>query len=155
ENRSFDHYFGTFPGADGATSGNTSTGQTVQLSQAPDRTPWDIGHDWGDAHLAMNGGAMDQFDLVGKGKRNGYLLPYTQMTEADIPNYFAYARRFVLADHMFSSLTGASFPNHLFTVAAQAGRAIGNPTSNTTWGCDADDAVTVTTMQADGTRKAV
>src|SRR5438093_5278738 len=44
ENRSFDHYFGTFPGADGATSGRTSKGQSVSLAHSPDITPYDLGH---------------------------------------------------------------------------------------------------------------
>ena len=143
ENRSFDHYFGTFPGADGATSGKTSDGQRVPLEHSPDITPYDIGHSYDDAILAMHEGKMDGFDLVQNGHENGYLLPYTQMREADIPNYFFYARNFVLADRMFSSLSGPSFPNHLYTVAAQSGGAIDNPIPtaglNTSWGCDADD----------------
>ncbi|MBZ5720789.1 MAG: hypothetical protein LAO03_10455 [Acidobacteriia bacterium] len=149
ENRSFDTYFGTFPGADGATTGITSTGQTVPLERTPDRTPYDIGHDWEDAVRAMNNGKMDRFDLVKKGNSNGYMLPYTQMTQAEIPNYFAYAQKFVLADRMFSSLSGPSFPNHLYTVASQAGGALNNP-KGLTWGCDADDDVTVPVMDAQG-----
>src|SRR5579859_3066920 len=43
ENRSFDHRFGTFAGANGATSGPISTGQIIQLGTTPDRTPRDIG----------------------------------------------------------------------------------------------------------------
>src|SRR5262245_52434500 len=31
ENRTFDNYFGLFPGADGATSGQTCDGQTIPL----------------------------------------------------------------------------------------------------------------------------
>ena len=31
ENRTFDHYFGTFPGADGTTTGLISSGQRVTL----------------------------------------------------------------------------------------------------------------------------
>lgn len=67
---------------------------------------------------------MDKFDLIIKsnnrkpGNKNGDFLAYTQLKQRDIPNYFAYAHDFVLADHMFSSLHGASFPNHLYTVAA-------------------------------------
>src|SRR6266849_2519633 len=38
ENRTFDNYFGTFPGADGATSGSISTGEVVPLGHAPDVT---------------------------------------------------------------------------------------------------------------------
>src|SRR5215472_18945273 len=44
ENRTFDNYFGTFAGADGATSGTISTGDTIPLGHTPDRTPRDISH---------------------------------------------------------------------------------------------------------------
>ena len=148
ENRSFDQYFGTFPGADGATSGTTSSGKTVPLGQTPDKMPYDLGHEWKDAHLAIDSGKMDKFDLVTNGAQ---LLPYTQMRQADIPNYFAYAHQFVLADHMFSSLAGPSFPNHLYTVAAQSGGAIGNPNDpKIIWGCDADPTSTVSVMDSSG-----
>ena len=150
ENRTFDTYFGTFPGAVGATTGMISNGQIVKLGHTPDRTPYDLGHSYKDAVTAINGGKMNQFDLVKNGSVNGVLLPYTQMTAADIPNYFAYAHSFVLGDHMFSSLTGPSFPNHLYTVAGQSGGAVNNPTSDAAWGCDADDNVTVTVKQSDG-----
>jgi phospholipase C len=127
ENRTFDSYFGTFPGADGATSGKTSDGKVVPLSRTPDIMPFDLGHSWSETIRAMDGGKMDRFDRVENGTLGGTLLPYSQMTEAEIPNYFAYARSFVLADRMFSSLTGPSFPNHLYTVAAQSGGAVSNP----------------------------
>jgi phospholipase C len=150
ENRSFDTYFGTFPGADGATYGKTSDGTRVKLGITPDETPYDIGHTSGEAFEASNRGQMDHFDLIRNGIVSHYLLPYTQMTENQIPNYFAYARNFVLADRMFSSLNGPSFPNHLYTVAAQAGGAINNPVSSETWGCDADDDVLVDVMDSTG-----
>jgi Phosphoesterase family len=35
ENRTFDNYFGTFPGANGATSGMISTGEVIPLGHAP------------------------------------------------------------------------------------------------------------------------
>lgn len=152
ENRSFDTYFGTFPGADGATSGTTSDGVVVQLGHAPDRTPYDLGHTWQDAMIAMNGGLMNKFDQVSDGSVAGYMLSYTQMREGDIPNYFAYARRFTLADRMFSSLAGPSFPNHLFTVAAQSGGVLDNPYPfRYSWGCDAEDIETVLVRKSDGT----
>jgi phospholipase C len=67
---------------------------------------------------------MDRFDLIAGGNVNGDFLAYTQYNERDIPNYFAYARHFVLADAFFSSLEGPSFPNHLYTVGAQSDGAI-------------------------------
>src|ERR1700730_4946175 len=98
ENRTFDNYFGTFPGANGATYGTLSTGVVVPLGQAPDVLPRDISHSYQSAVLAIDGGAMDRFDLIPGANKNGDLLAYTQYTEADIPNYFAYAQTFVLAD---------------------------------------------------------
>src|SRR5262249_10990505 len=92
ENRTFDHYFGTFPGADGATTGTISTGATVVLGQAPDRTPRDISHSFQSAVLVINGGEMDRFDLIPGANQNGDYLAYTQYHEADLPNYFTYAR---------------------------------------------------------------
>jgi phospholipase C len=48
----------------------------------------------------------------------------------EIPNYWEYARRFVLCDRFFSSLAGPSEPNHLYTVAAKSGGLVNNPTYN-------------------------
>jgi phospholipase C len=151
ENRSFDNFFGTFPGADGATSGPISTGEMMSLGHSPNVMPHDIGHDWGSAHTAMNAGRMDRFDLVGQAKGpSGEILSMTQMLDSDIPNYWSYAEHFVLADRMFSSLAGPSFPNHLYTVAAQSGGAINVP-KGPTWGCDADDTEVVEVMDQKGT----
>jgi len=146
ENRAFDNYFGTFPGADGATTGVIHTGEVISLSRQPDMTH-DIGHSFFDAVTAINGGAMNQFDLISGGED---LSGYSQYLEEDIPNYWAYARYFTLADQMFSSLTGPSFPNHLYTIAAQSGRAINNPNSGI-WGCDAQLTARVQLLNVDGT----
>src|SRR5262249_11380352 len=76
-------------------------------------------------------------------------LSMTQFLAGDIPNYWSYAEHFALADHMFSSLAGPSFPNHLYTVAAQSAGAINNPDSFT-WGCDADERTTVAVLGSNG-----
>jgi phospholipase C len=154
ENRTFDNYFGTFPGADGATSGKISTGEVIPLRHAPDMMPRDIDHSYQAAVEAIDGGAMDRFDLIMGGNVNGDYLAYSQYTESDIPNYFAYARNFVLADAFFSSLEGPSFPNHLYTVGAQSNRAINNPStppnSPARWGCDAAASSRVQTLEEPG-----
>lgn len=153
ENRTFDNYFGTFPGANGATSGMISTGRVIPLGHAPDKTPRDISHAYDAAVTAIDGGRMDKFDLIAGGNQNGDYLAYTQYVEADMPNYFSYARNFVLADNMFSSLTGPSFPNHLYTVGAQSGGAINNPrNSQGRWGCDAPSNSDVEVMDDAGNR---
>lgn len=151
ENRTFDNYFGTFPGANGATTGTISTGDVIPLGQAPDVLPRDISHSFQSAVLAMDDGAMDKFDLIPGANRDGDYLAYTQYTENDIPNYFAYARHFVLADEFFSSLSGPSFPNHLYTVGAQSNGAINNPgNSQGRWGCDSPDNSRVQVMDDEG-----
>jgi phospholipase C len=150
ENRSFDTYFGTFPGADGARTGMISTGERIPLRRGTDRMARDIGHDWEDARQAMHEGRMDRFDLVRDGNHRNDFLSMTQFVAADIPNYWSYAEHFVLADHMFSSLAGPSFPNHLYTVASQSAGAINNPNSFV-WGCDADEHTTVEVLRPNNT----
>ena len=71
----------------------------------------------------------------------------SQFTQADIPNYFAYAQYFVLADNAFSSIEAESFPNHLYTVAASSGGVIGNPPLP---GCDSPPWVTVQAIDSQG-----
>ncbi|MGA8150488.1 MAG: alkaline phosphatase family protein [Terriglobales bacterium] len=140
ENHSFDNYFGTFPGANGATSGRNSLGQIIKLGRMPDQPLYDPPHTWFGFITVMDGGKMDQFDLPHNVGPNGSAA-YSQLTAADIPNYFSYAHNFVLADAMFSSLHGDSYPNHLYSIAAQSGGALQGPTQSTTgtakWGCDA------------------
>lgn len=148
ENRSFDSYYGTFPGANGATSATISTGQTIQMGHQGDQLPHDItGHGWWDAITGEDGIKMDRFDLVVAGSTNGDYLGFTQLYQADIPNYWKYAKNFVLADNMFSSLNGASFPNHLYTIAAQSGGVWNNTLQingkGQLWGCDANPGTQV------------
>lgn len=156
ENRTFDTYFGTYPGADGATSAVISTGQTIHLAHTPDPAPRDIsGHGWFDAITGMNGGRMDHFDVIPGANDNGDRLGLTQLTQKDIPNYFTYAQNFVLADRMFSSLQGASFANHLYMVAGQSGGAFTVPAMGSitpkAWGCDSPDGTTVKVEDEDQT----
>jgi phospholipase C len=157
ENRSFDTYFGQFPGANGVTTGRISTGQVIPLSHTPDQTTRDIDHGWNSAVTAIDHGQMDKFDLIPGGNQNGDYLAYSQMGQADIPNYWTYAQNFVLADNMFSSLQGPTFPNHLYIMAGQSANVISNPKFFTTgtntwmnWGCDAQPQVRVTTLNAQG-----
>lgn len=154
ENRSFDEYFGKFPGADGATRGRISTGQLVTLRQTPDRLPYDLGHSWKDTHTAMDNGKMDKFDLVAFGNVNGVMMGYTQMNQSSIPNYWSYAQHFALGDKMFSSLAGPSFGNHLYSIGAQSAGVIGIP-NNRTWGCDAPATTTVSVMDLQGKKSRV
>ncbi len=150
EGRSFDHYFGTYVGAQGAIQGLTSYGALVPLAQAADQAPYVLGDGFADTVNAIDNGRMDRFDLIANGNLNGDLLPFTQFQQADIPNYWSLAQTYSLGDHMFSALSGPSFPNHLYTIAADSVGITDNPVNtNPTdltlprWGCDADPASTV------------
>jgi phospholipase C len=146
ENRTFDNYFGTYPGANGAATAVDSEGETIPLQHEKDSIP-DIEHAPQGTRMAYDSGKMDQFDLLNS-ETTTYPMrqanPYannslTQLYQSDIPNYWLYAQNFVLGDNMFSSLMGPSFPNHLYTIAAQSGGAIDNPVDNPKlngWGCD-------------------
>lgn len=155
ENRSFDHYFGQFPNADGAIKGKISTRQIIPLTHAWDMLSYDLDHTWSGTVTGINGGKMDGFDLEDRGNANGQFMAYTQMAQGDIPNYWSYAQHFVLGDHMFSSQEGPSFSNHLYTIAAQGGGAISIPVIGNKgqtvqeWGCDSPSYAFVQDMDPD------
>jgi len=153
ENRSFDNYFGTFSGADGATTGQISTGEIINLGHTPDQVR-DVQHNWNGAHWAIDNGKMDRFDQIWQANINKDYIAYTQLQQSDIPNYFNYASAFTLADHMFSSIKSDSFPAHLYAVAASSGGVMDVPYSQVTkdppWGCDADSTTTVRQLDTIG-----
>ena len=139
ENRSFDHLFGTMPGVNGATQGKLSSGRTIPLSHAPDMSG-NYAHDWVSVLKAIDDGKMDAFDTTFGCGTPKYLC-YSQYNEKDIPNYFAYAKNYLIADNFFSSLTGPSFPNHQYTIASQSNGGVSNPKRkgrdlSYKWGCD-------------------
>ena len=150
ENRTFDDYFGAFPGANGANGRGfiKKNGVKTQITlNAGQDSPANYTHQWGPAHTAYDNGAMDAFNLAASNCGTSPYLCYQQMSQAGIPNYWSYAQHFVLNDTTFSSLTGPSFPNHQFTIAGGSGvdiqhSAIGNP-SLSPWGCTSSSSNTV------------
>ncbi len=150
ENHTFDNYFGSFPGAEGTTTAVTSHG-TITVGEAPDKTPRDMCHMHSCALTDYDTGKMDGWDAVTGTSVNGDNLAYAQYLEKDIPNYWKYARTFTLADHFFANVLGPSFPGHMFTLAAQAGWAYGNPATQIYWpywGCDQASGTTLPTEDA-------
>ncbi len=146
ENRSFDHYFGTFPGADGIP---TDHGVPLVCSPDPktraclhpyhDRRDRNVGgpHNHLNAVHDVNHQQMDGF--VGQARavlkkncgpdpnqpgcvKGGRIDVMGYHTAREIPNYWAYARNFVLQDHMFQPNTSWSLPAHLFQVSAWSAR---------------------------------
>jgi len=139
ENRSFDSYFGTFPGADGIPMKNgvptvcvddPQTGQCV--APYPDHADVNGGgpHSAPNAAADIDGGKMDGFIGQAQSGRKGCLDPTDPActnsaapdvmgyhTESDIPNYWTYAKDFVLQDQMFEPNASWSLPAHLFLVS--------------------------------------
>lgn len=147
ENRSFDHYFGRYPGVDGATEGDTMNcssfddAGTIPLKDAPAVIPHDLGHAFYPGLLSINGGKMNGFNCISLGED---LTGYTQYDRDSLPLYWAYADRYVIADHFFTSMYGPTFPEHLYTVAAQSYGIVDNKSTTTTEGnyCDDPDEYT-------------
>ena len=148
ENRSFDSYFGTFPGADGIPmkDGVPTVCVPDALTHRCVRPYHDSGPiNAGGPHTAeaaiadIGGERMDGFinqaEAIAARNRPACLQsPYDPHCGAapdtmmgyrdgrDIPNYWAYARNFVLQDHMFEPNLGWSLPSHLFMVSGWSAR---------------------------------
>jgi phospholipase C len=157
ENRSFDNLFNGFPGADTVQSGRIHTGQIVPLQPVSLAAPYDVSHLANDFVFSYDGGAMDGFDFVGTGGgrlsasgRHGPFPQYAYVPPSDNAEYFALARRYVLADRMFSSQIDASFTAHQYLIAAQSSGSVDNPPTGP-WGCDAPADDLVPTIQPDRT----
>jgi phospholipase C len=137
ENRSFDSYFGAFPGADGipmrAGVPSVCVPQPSRHScQRPyvDHADTNTGGPHGAAAAKQDiaGGTMSGFlAATGSGRCTSLVDPYCSTTltpdvlgyhtGSDIPNYWTYAKQFVLQDHMFEPNASWSLPEHLFQVS--------------------------------------
>ena len=156
ENRTFNNYFATYPGAEGATEGGTlrcrqsgcKDGPVVALGPARDVQPHDLTHCFRCGLTAINGGEMNGFNQMNgaiptdaaKATLYGHdLSGYVYFDRSGLPNYWAYADRFVLADHFFTSMYGPTLPEHLYTVAAQANGIVDNKSTTDHEGSYCDD----------------
>ncbi len=138
ENRSFDSYFGTFPGADGIPMKDgqptvcvpdPATGQCVKPYHDTNDKNAGGPHGQSNATADINGGRMDGFigqaemskkkcaanDPACSSGENTDVMGYH--TDAEISNYWDYAKNFVLQDHLFESNASWSLPSHLFMVS--------------------------------------
>ena len=154
ENRSFDTYFGTYPGADGIPMKNGQP--TVCLPEPgggcgkPFHDAQDVNgggpHSQNNATADIDGGKMDGFIMQAAAGRRGCANPTnpscTNSATPDvmgwkdareIPNYWTYANNFVLQDHMFEPNASWSLPEHLFMVSEWSAHCtrVGDPTSCT------------------------
>ncbi len=143
ENRSFDEYYGMYPGVDGLPRQNGQFTVCAPDAQGscikPFHDPTDANsggpHGQVDATADVNGGKMDGFvKEAEKGARgckdpndpactNGAHEDVMGYKDArDIPNYWAYARGYTLQDHMFEPNASWSLPEHLFLVSEWAAK---------------------------------
>jgi phospholipase C len=139
ENRSFDSYFGTFPGADGIPMRNGIPTVCVPnprtgACERPYVDHADVNgggpHGAASATADIDSGKMDGFIAQAVDAKKGCADPTNPAcsssavsdvvgyhTQSDIPNYWTYAKDFVLQDHMFEPNASWSLPAHLFLVS--------------------------------------
>lgn len=126
ENRTFDDYFGLYPGADGTRIGKILVDgktHTIPLQPAIDLHR-DISHGFIPALMGIDGGRMDGFNTIQGGQDLG---GYEEFRRDSLPAYYAYADRFVLGDRFFTSMYGPTNPEHLYTVSASSKGIVDNP----------------------------
>ena len=128
ENRSFDHYLGWLPGADGRQKGlryKDDAGHYHATHHLQDRSGCgynDPDHSFEGGRLQFNGGRLDGFR---RGDNDDFALGY--YTEADLPLFGPLLKQATTFDRYFCSILGPTYPNRLYTHAAATDRI-----SNTT-----------------------
>jgi phospholipase C len=125
ENRSFDHFLGWLPGADGKQAGLqfADAAGTAQPTHplAPDFTGCphpDPDHSYHGARTEYDGGKMDGFLRAGSND----ILSIGYYTEQDLPFFSALARHYTTFDRYFCSFLGPTFPNRFFLYSANTDR---------------------------------
>src|SRR5690349_20858478 len=138
ENRSFDTYFGTYPGADGIPMHHGVPTVCVPNPSGGCTRPY---HDTADINGGGPHGEANAVTDIDGGKMDGFIRerdaahgtcrfandPACSLgakpdvmgyhTGAELPNYWAYAKNFVLQDHMFEPVKSWSLPDHLYLVS--------------------------------------
>ncbi len=143
ENKSYDAYFGTFPGGNdipaSACIPDPVHGGCVKPYHASNESPEGGPHGTEAAIADVDGGKMDGFLAqseekhgctqtggCGKCKKSKKKKENSECAKEvlsyrdarDIPNYWAYAHNYVLQDDMFESVASWSMPEHLAMVSA-------------------------------------
>ncbi len=172
ENRSFDNFFATFPGANGATRGKEKVKdngkwitKSVKLKAGNLLLPSDITHCRAAFLLAYDGGKMDGFNLERRGpcgrggtiggSKPAKLYPYQYVQPAQIAPYWDIANQWVLADAMFQTQGSGSFTAHQDlirggTMIDSTESIVDNP-SGMPWGCDASKNTDTNLLNTNGT----
>src|SRR6202162_3860438 len=136
ENRSFDHYFGSYRGVRGFSDQSMAFQQPdpantiaapigvllpfhLDTSTTDAACTHDITHDWVPQHQSWNNGAMNGFVTSRLAiNPNDAVLSMGYYNRADLPYYSALADAFTICDNYFCSVIGPTDPNRLYSVAA-------------------------------------
>jgi phospholipase C len=161
ENRSFDNFFATFPGADGATEGlmKTPSGDKAVALQESRLEMDSLGHEHYSFELEFDRGKMDGFNLVKRELPHGVKVKsgtyaYRYVNPDDIAPYWTMAKQYVLADHMFSTQSSSSFTAHQDLIAG--GTPVGDGANvidfplPSSWGCNAPPGTVTSVITATG-----
>ena len=124
ENRSFDHYLGWLPKADGRQAGLSYVDahgvRHATHPLAPDFQGCGHlipGHLWNQARVQFAGGRCDGFLAAGSGN-DTYAIGYYR--ERDLPFTPHLVREFTTCDRWFASLLASTNPNRAYAHAAQS-----------------------------------
>jgi phospholipase C len=161
ENRSFNDFFATFPGADGSTIGEAEKApacgfdkeKTIKLQERGLVLPSDLGHSYQDYVTSRDGGKMDGFDLVPGTTGPQCAYPYMYTNPAQIKPYWDMAKQYVLAEHMFTTQGSSSFTAHQDLIAGgtviSPNEALVNLPTGLPWGCDASPGTKTSLISKD------
>lgn len=120
QNRSFDHLFGTFPGANGIKPGvpgftqTDAAGASVTPQLLTVTATADLPHSRGEFLRVWDVGKMDKYALF-----NGIVsMGHYDNTTPGMSTLWGWAQQFALADNFFPSVMGDAPTNQLYMVAA-------------------------------------
>jgi phospholipase C len=146
ENRSFDHFFGWLPGANGQQAGLSyadSAGNSHSThALAPDYQGCgflDPGHSYSDGRVQFHGGACDGFLFDGSDSDPSNGLP-NQANDIFAIGYYgqndlaflgAAGPAFTVLDNYFCGIMAETYPNRFYMHAAQTDRLMNNSTTST------------------------
>ncbi|MGH8561525.1 MAG: alkaline phosphatase family protein, partial [Nevskiales bacterium] len=134
ENRSFDHFLGWVPGADGRQAGqrfpniNGDMVETFRLSQDPaygyQGCGWaDPNHGYDGGRVHLNDGRMDGWLLTGNTSENPEdKFPVGYYTAEDLLFYSGVAQNFTICDRYFHGILASTFPNRIYIHAGATDR---------------------------------
>ena len=129
ENRTPDNLFQGLPGADIASSGLNSSGQTIALQPIPLANTYDIDHSH-TAFLKMyDGGKMDGANTVAVtcGTTCPYANPqYGYVPSTDAAPYMQMAKQYAFGDRMFQTNEGPSYPAHQYILSGTSEPSAGS-----------------------------